>query len=196
MGVSCAVCLGRRDFLSETAKGMKNEEFAITERQTKVARFFALRWPYREIADAVGCSIATVSRDVQAVLAEYREQRLSKIDEYLIDQLMAIDKVERKCWRQFERSCKKSVEYVKESGAIPTGSTSKRRKKIVEQCGDSAYMLAILKCVEQRCKVLDRLLPKLEASQRKKPVKLVVRNREEVMQFKDFMEKHGGSVFN
>lgn len=196
MGVGLSVSWVGVKHSSVTAKSMKSEEFEISERRTKIAQFYRRGCPYRVIANNLGCSIATVSRDIQVILAEFKEERLSSIEAVLIEQLMKIDRIESRAERQFAKSCKEAVELVEEDGEIPTGATSKKRKKTANQFGDSGFLLVEIKCVDMRLKVLEKLTPKLEASQRKKPVEVVIRSREEALSLDKFMEQFSNGGVN
>lgn len=52
----------------------------MSDRRSKVAQLYLARRTQQQIADELGCGLATVNRDIKAILAEYRAERTEHID--------------------------------------------------------------------------------------------------------------------
>lgn len=73
-------------------------------RRERVAEMLAYHRTYREIAAELGCCIATVHDDREAILAEYRE-RYREAGERMVEQeTAALDRMEREALDEWRRS--------------------------------------------------------------------------------------------
>lgn len=71
----------------------KREELA--ERRRRVAELRLQHWTEVEIAEAVGCSQATVSRDLAYIRNEWWEERVRSYDEWVAEELAKLAVLER-----------------------------------------------------------------------------------------------------
>ncbi len=87
----------RRATLLRVRTGARKAAIAKREnRRTEVAELLLRGLSFRLIASTVGCGLATVHRDVQASLKEWRDDRVSSVDDVLIMQNRLLDRALRK----------------------------------------------------------------------------------------------------
>lgn len=104
----------------------------------------------------------TVSRDLERLRDEWKEARLVELSVQKERELAKIDAVERTAWSSFEQS-KRVVVTTKaarsargKESALMTGGT-----RTVDGPGDHAFLAVVLKCIEERCKILGHYAPKI-----------------------------------
>ncbi len=113
-------------------------------------------------------SLQTVHRDVQYLLAEWRESRLRDIDEAIQLELERIDDIIRECWEQWD----KSKEDYKKTASKRKGAPSKTEGKAsiktiyreevetdVVRLGDVSYLTEIRHQLAERRKLLGLYAP-------------------------------------
>jgi len=106
------------------------------------------------IAEEVGISQTTVSRDLKALQAEWLKSSLIDYNEVKAQELARIDTLEREYWQAWQRSCE-DAETIRKKKAEIAGV---KRKEIVTtakgQVGDPRFLTGVQWCIERRCKVL------------------------------------------
>ncbi len=76
----------------------------IAERRRRVAALYTRRINQEDIARQVGVDQSTVSKDIKAMLKEWREGALSDIADVRARELGELDEIERDCALQFAAS--------------------------------------------------------------------------------------------
>ena len=139
---------------------------ALEDRRQLVAGLYLRAWSMRAIAVEVGIGLGTVSRDIQAVIAEWREQRLDDIDAYQTTELSRIAKLEQTYWEAWDRSVGESRRTVTESvtssalvGGVedPVQVGPKRNRAQItkeDENGDPRFLAGVQWCIDRRCKIL------------------------------------------
>jgi DNA-binding CsgD family transcriptional regulator len=79
-----------------------HEATSIEQRREHVAHLVLDGNTYREIADEVSVSLATIADDVQHVREQWRERYVSHYHEHAALELAKLDHVERRLWPQIE----------------------------------------------------------------------------------------------
>ena len=139
---------------------------ALEDRRQLVAGLYLRAWSMRAIAVEVDIGLGTVSRDIQAVIAEWREQRLDDIDAYQTTELSRIAKLEQTYWEAWDRSVGESRRTVTESvtssalvGGVeePVQVGPKRNRAQItkeDENGDPRFLAGVQWCIDRRCKIL------------------------------------------
>lgn len=98
---------------------MKDYRQAQIVRMDIIAELYKRGWSYRQMRDEVKArldlktySLGTVHKDVNALLAEWRETRIENLDHAVQLELERIDDIVREAWDAWEKS-KKDAEVVR-----------------------------------------------------------------------------------
>ena len=127
-----------------------NKRFEIRERRRKTADFYVKGWRQADIAHELGVAQATVSNDLKAVQQEWRESAIHDINLLRQRELQKLDRIERECWQEWERSKQPS-----QSAKVRTdGNQQKTEKQVTDQRGDVVYLDQIRQCVAARRAIL------------------------------------------
>jgi ParB-like chromosome segregation protein Spo0J len=113
-----------------------------------------------EIAEAIGKSQPTVSRAISRIHQRWLESPLVNFNEAKMRELAAIDKVENAAWEAWLRS---QEEKLTRTTTGTKGQPSTATIRTEQQNGDSPYLNIILKCSEQRSKLLGLIVTRQEA---------------------------------
>lgn len=142
------------------------EEVEVSERRRRVAERYVQGYKQADIAIALCISQPTVSRDLQEIREEWKQDRQRDIDAYVTEQLEKLDRVEREAWTAWERSKGPREETEVSLGepetdaeGKPKKQRAKSRKKTSTTAGDPRFLLIVDRCIERRCK----LIPGMEA---------------------------------
>lgn len=135
----------------------KQHTAVTAERRTRVAELYCQGKPHHEIAKIVGCNVNTVTDDMQANRAEWRERREFAMDKSIEEQLAKIDEAERAAWVAYERSVQNAVAKI--TTTDDDGKTTTRDEER-GQAGDPRFIDIVLRCVKQRCELLGLDAPK------------------------------------
>ena len=153
-----------------------------TLRQNIVAELYRRGYTYREMREEVmrrldlsKYSLDTVHRDVQAILAEWRQMRNLNIDELQQLELNRIDEMMKEAWAAWEKSKtdydkKRSKQFGKPAenifgggeGSIETVGVEQSKEEMV-MCGDVRYLELINKLSVERRKILGLYAPEKRA---------------------------------
>ena len=100
-------------------------------------------------------SIPTISRDIKAILADWKLTTTLDIDEAKVKELRKLDKVESELWRGWERSY---GTFQKKIGKVQNSAKDgKKQEKAVQEwelAGDPKFLLGVVNCIKQRCIIL------------------------------------------
>lgn len=132
----------------------------MAERRARVAKLYTSNMPLYQIAVELGVDREVITDDLKALRAEWREARLTNMDEAIAEQLAKLDHAEREAWVEWERSKKNAKARIKTTETAMGIATTKVRKEVRGQCGDPRYEDIILKCITKRCELLGLDAPK------------------------------------
>lgn len=112
-----------------------------------------------DIADALGISQSTVSRDLTYLQKEWQEARINDIDERKRLELAKIDNLELEYWDAWQRSKEDAeVQTIKQKGAIVDGEKQivpiEAQKRTEGQAGDPRFLAGVQWCINKRCELL------------------------------------------
>nr|DAK10594.1 MAG TPA: hypothetical protein [Caudoviricetes sp.] len=122
--------------------------------------------------DLKALSTATIHRDIQALLNEWRESRLANIDDALQLELTRIDDIVKELWEQWEKSKEdytrtqrkrkgapaKNNTTSNEDGSIKTFSIEEQTQQVIG-LGNPAYIAEIRQQLSERRKLLGLYAP-------------------------------------
>ena len=128
------------------------------ERRVKVAELYLQNHRYYEICEKLTVSYDTVKKDVEIIRNEWLEKRNDKYDAWMMREIEKIDLVEKQAWEEWHRSKLDAETRITEAEAddeemgklAPKKATVKKQG----QTADPRYMDIILKCSDQRAKLL------------------------------------------
>lgn len=158
---------------ARTRRNVTTDAVALEARRTRAIDLYLRAMTQHEIAEELGVSQKTVSRDIERAREEWRDARKLSIDEWKERELRRIDAIERAAWAGWERSLSTKRVQHQESrlgartapakgqavGDPPvTGGSIKVRQE--EQAGNPAFLERVGWCVDQRCKILGLIAPK------------------------------------
>lgn len=137
-----------------------HEQLAILERRKNVAARYIRGESQWQIARAFEVDQKTVSRDLQAVRAEWLKEAVRDMDEVKAKELAKIDATEAEAWKGWLKS-QENAEVIKQrTSGEGEEETSVTEKVIKGQAGDPRFLEIILKCVQRRCEILGATDPK------------------------------------
>ena len=166
----------------------RNQAVALKEQQReRIASLYVQGASNAEIARQVGLSARTVYRDIETVRDHWRESAIRDFDAAKARELAKIDEAERNYWIGWNRSLKDREKVATE---LDGGEQVKQVKKLIEgQSGDPRMLDGVLKCVEQRSKILGLHAP--EKFQNLTPpaiVNVLVESHEDHVTFQRFQD--------
>lgn len=141
----------------------KNEEYAILQRQSKVAVLYVKNKTQWEIAHELGVDQATISHDLKAIRQYWLEKKLRAYDEKICDELAKIDRLECEALDAWERSKGDAVSktHSEQTGAVVRGrqvGPMVRKSKTTEgRVGESRFLQTVQWCIETRLKLIGAL---------------------------------------
>ncbi len=138
----------------------------ILEHRAKITELHKEGWQNKDIAEELGLADYTVCRDLAAVRAVLYEQAIENLDEARKLELAKINLIEAEAWEQWERS--KQPRTTK--SATKGDTVNKQSFKEEERGGDPRYMEIILKCSDQRAKLLGLVVNKVDMMSNGKPM--------------------------
>lgn len=157
-------------------RSQEESAIAALKRQHRVADLYLAGKTQWEIADLVGITQGTVSKDLAAIRTAWLASAVRDFDAIKSEQLAKIDRVEVIAWAAWERSCKdaetrrvesisgRTVRVTEKTGKHTTKTTTeklppleKASKSSVGQSGDPRFLDRIAWCVETRLKLIGAL---------------------------------------
>lgn len=144
----------------EIAAGMYKRGYSLRKIQSEVMKRLELP----------SYSLATVHKDIQTLLDEWRENRIEDMDAAITLELERIDETCRELWEQWEKSKQDFTRQTRKQKGSPnrdaqTGQTSirtyqtERTETDVQGLGDPSYISEIRKQLEERRKLLGLYAP-------------------------------------
>ncbi|MHC4403967.1 MAG: terminase gpP N-terminus-related DNA-binding protein [Planctomycetota bacterium] len=122
------------------------EDLRIEQRRQQVAELYLQGWSQAAIARELSVSQPTVSSDLQAIRAEWRESRVRDFDEAVGIELKKLECLEREAWSAWRRS-----QHPAESTKVTqVGSNKKAEKTVKEQHGDPRYLELVYRAITGR----------------------------------------------
>lgn len=155
----------------------KRKEQRRLARLEIVSQMYRRGYSMRQIRDEVvkrldlaTCSTGTIYRDIQMLLKEWREARLSQMDDAVELELERINECIRELWEQWEKS---KTDYTKtairKKGAVRKGDTSgddsirtsniEKTEEVVVRLGDPSYIAEIRQQLQEARKLLGLYAP-------------------------------------
>ena len=143
----------------------QNKRKDIARRRNQVADLNLQGLKNFEIAEILKVSPSQICLDLKAISKEWRDQRVSDIDEVKSRELSKLDLIEKKAFAEYERSkeakTKKSmkkrgvsVKDEKDNKTKILGNDSEQTFTEEQQLGDPRYMTIILECISKRAKII------------------------------------------
>jgi hypothetical protein len=116
-----------------------------------MADLYLQGWLQADIAEEVGVSGATVSRDLKVLQSKWLASALVDFNEAKSQELAKIDRLEREYWHAWARSCENAEQMTQEG---TPDSVEKVKKTSKGQAGDPRFLQGVQWCIERRCKIL------------------------------------------
>jgi hypothetical protein len=154
------------------------EELTIESRRTQLAELF-LRGIKRqsELARRLGVNRSTVSRDLKALNARWKEAAIRDLDEAKGQELDRLDLLEQEYWDAWQKSKNGHETTTTEQTTTPDGERNKAAIRREDQHGDPRYLAGVQWCIDRRCEILGLKAPQKIAPTTpdgKEPFKLTV----------------------
>lgn len=144
--------------------GQKSRKTSEGERDRRnISRMYLRGMSQIEIAEELGLSQPTVSRDLKILQSEWREKRIYDIDEKKNIELAKIDNLELEYWQAWRRSLEDAeTKMIEKQGVIKDGdkenkiigSRVKQTDKKEGQSGNPAFLRGVEWCINKRCEIL------------------------------------------
>ena len=127
---------------------------ALADRALKAAELHLQGMPQRAIAAKLGCGVASVNRDLKAVLDHWQAAATDSREAWVAKELGRLGLVEKEAWRGWKRSLKdhEVINTKKTSGGGDTKAEASKRTE--GQAGDPQFLRRVLDCVTRRCELL------------------------------------------
>ena len=142
------------EITEDEARTLDHETFAIAERRTRVIGMYRDRLPMTRIAAECRCSLATVSRDIHAVLEGYKRLSARSADAKLSDLLQQLQRRENQLEEAWFRSMGEvppALVPKKAADAMPAAADDYLPKKARD--GKAEYASLLLRVLETRAKL-------------------------------------------
>jgi ECF sigma factor len=123
-------------------------------RRADVARRYCHGMTQVEIARALGVNQATVSRDLAAIRAQWRQTMAEEFDSLRCEQLPKIDLAERAAWEGWERSQRDAERTRTRKRTGPDGEHVEVSRTVEGQAGDPGFLQTVLTCIDRRLKLI------------------------------------------
>lgn len=113
-------------------------------------------WTQAKIAVKLKLSRSQIEYDIRSIQTRWRKSSIRNFDEAKQRELTRIDAAERNAWEGWQRSHGKMSEKTKQvkEGATPAESFDSETEKTWQEAGDPRFLDVVLKCVQQRAKLL------------------------------------------
>lgn len=127
------------------------QRFEAEQRRRKAAALYLQGMTQHDIAERLEVAQTTVQRDIAVVRERWKQAGIHDLNERKCAELERVDWAEREAQRGWRRSLQDEVTVTREEGGENgTRTTVKRRG----QSGNPAFLQTVLKCVDQRCRIL------------------------------------------
>lgn len=132
----------------------------------EIARLYLQGMYQADIAERLGLSQPTVSRDIQLLIEEWKVERVYDINEAKARELAKVDNLELEYWEAWHRSQENAEKEVKKQKAVPGKAkgasviNQEIQKTSEGQTGDPRFLSGVQWCIERRCLILGVDAPK------------------------------------
>jgi len=135
--------------------GLRRKTAQVARDRRAIAERYLKGMLQVDIAEEVGVSQSTVSRDLLALHKGWLEDASRTFAEAKAKELAKIDELEREYWRAWRASCE-DAETVTEKGRGGAGRVTSGEKTVQRkgQSGNAAFLTGIQWCIDRRCKIL------------------------------------------
>jgi len=123
----------------------RKRKIEIEQRQRQVAELTLKGLTQSEIAGRLGVTQPTVSNDLKAIRAAWRQATLRDFDATFSEQLEMLSLIQREAWEAWERS--KGPGHTAVIQGAGEGEPSKTRQTIKRQTGDPRFLEQLQKCL-------------------------------------------------
>lgn len=113
-------------------------------------RYLCLHQTEARIAEDLGVSQSQISRDIGELVKRWRASSLANVEEAKTKELERLYQLEKEAWEAWSRSQEDAETRITRNGE--KGSSEERR--IEGRVGDPRFLDDVLKCIEQRRKIL------------------------------------------
>lgn len=142
-------------------KGSKKEvQRRVESRLPVIAELYLQGYSQKEIADQLGVSQPTIGKNIQRIREDWLESSRINFDERAAIELAKLDRLERKAWEGYERSCKDEVtnlDRIEESD--DGGERRVNESRVKGQAGDSSFLAIIERCIDKRLRMFNMMAP-------------------------------------
>jgi len=133
---------------------------AIARDRRNIAKLYLKGELQADIAEQLGISQSTVSRDLSAIQKQWQEANSHDINERKSMELAKIDNLELEYWDAWKRS-QEDAELRTKKAVETNGETRKEAQERIEgQVGNPAFLRGIEWCINKRCELLGLDAPK------------------------------------
>jgi hypothetical protein len=140
----------------------KQEAVLIEHRRREVARLYLLGCHQAAIARDLGpefggpCDRSTISRDIRAIRAEWKRERIKDFEARLDYLLAKIDHLELTYWDAWERSKDptKMEHHERTIGRGAGGASVKSARRTTEHVGEESFLGGVRWCIAERARLL------------------------------------------
>lgn len=146
----------------KSQQGKRRSRVQIARDRRRISDLYLQqRKTQEEIAQELELSQSTVSRDLQALIGEWKKSSLMDVDDAIAEELAKVNMLELEYWAAWKESKKragwrtikrKSVQD--DDGAKAPGYEVERISRFEDRVGDPRYLAGVQWCVEQRRAIL------------------------------------------
>jgi DNA-binding MarR family transcriptional regulator len=123
----------------------RKRKMQIEQRQKQVAELTLKGHTQSEIAERLGVTQPTVSNDLKAIRAAWRQATSRDFDATFSEQVEMLSLIQREAWEAWERS--KGPGHTAVIQGAGEGEPSKTRQTIKRQTGDPRFLEQLQKCL-------------------------------------------------
>lgn len=138
----------------ERPERVRRTRFQMLKDQETVARMRYNGAQEIEIAQALGYSQPTASRDIAKIVARWEQSIVGTMDDMRRHELAKLDMMEEELMEQFERSKADYTKKVIEEGSGGKAGSKKGRIETGSQIGDPRFIQAMLGVQDRRAKLI------------------------------------------
>jgi predicted transcriptional regulator len=127
----------------------------------EISRLYLKGMYQADIAEKLGLSQPTVSRDIKLLIEEWKVERVYDINEAKARELAKVDNLELEYWDAWRRSQENAEKETKKAVQDAKGKPRQEVQKVTEgQVGDPRFLTGVQWCIERRCLILGVDAPK------------------------------------
>jgi len=134
-------------------KGVRRSNGQLSRDRRRISDLYLQGWIQVAIAEKLGVSQTTVSRDLRALQDKWLESSLIDFDTVKATELAKIDNLERIYYDAWERSCEDAVVQVAKAVESSKDTRKEGTKTTKGQVGDPRFLAGVQWCIDKRCKI-------------------------------------------